>query len=33
MAIRTMNDSYSAVRYIAHKALMAHPEFADTPFD
>ena len=31
--IRTMNDSYSAVRYIAHKALMADPEFADTPFD
>ena len=31
--IRTMNDSYSAVRYIAHKALMANPEFADTPFD
>ena len=28
-----MNDSYSAVRYIAHKALMADPEFADTPFD
>ena len=31
--IRTMNDSYSAVRYIAHKALMADPEFANTPFD
>ena len=31
--IRTMNDSYSAVRYIAHKALMADPELADTPFD
>ena len=28
-----MNDSYSAVRYIAHKALMANPEFAGTPFD
>jgi hypothetical protein len=31
--IRTMDDPYSAVRYIAHKALMADPEFADTPFD
>jgi len=31
--IRTMDDPYSAVRYIAHKALMADPEFANTPFD
>jgi predicted CXXCH cytochrome family protein len=31
--IRTMNDPYAAVRYIAHKALMADPAFAGTPFD
>ena len=31
--IRTMNDPYAAVRYIAHKALMADPTFAGTPFD
>ena len=31
--IRTMDDPYAAVRYIAHKALMADPEFANTPFD
>jgi len=28
-----MDDPYAAVRYIAHKALMADLEFADTPFD
>ena len=31
--LRTMDDPYAAVRYIAHKALMADLEFADTPFD
>ncbi len=31
--IRTMNDPYAAVRYIAHTALMAAPAFAGTPFD
>jgi hypothetical protein len=31
--IRTMNDPYAAVRYIAHKALMSDPTFAGTPFD
>ena len=31
--LRAMDDPYAAVRYIAHKALMADLEFADTPFD
>ena len=31
--LRAMADPYAAVRYIAHKALMADLEFADTPFD
>ena len=31
--LRAMDDPYAAVRYIAHKALMADPAFAGTPFD
>ena len=31
--IRTMDDPYSTIRYIAHKALTANPAFADTLFD
>ena len=31
--LRTLNDPYSAVRYIAHKALQADPRLAKAEFD
>jgi len=31
--LRTMNDPYSAIRYIAHKSLLVDPHLAKTAFD